>query len=397
MGIPAKALPRPLDAALAVALFVLTMVLAATDPVEGAVGAVSVIGGALACAPVAFRDRLPVWVAFVSLVGCVLVAVFGVFQTSLQIALGVALYSVASRRERGVSVRIGLFSALCLTVADLSRGEYLFAPSALWWVLSVGAAVSIGYSVRVHRERLADLRDRARRAEERREEEARRRVMEERLRIARELHDVVAHNITLINVQAEVAAHLLREDPDEAERALTHVREGGRSVLAEMSALLSVMRAEEGEGPPTAPAPSLERLSKLVEAFEEAGVAVDYRVEGAPAGLPSGTDLVAYRIVQEALTNARRHGGGGVRVRLRHGEGGLSIDVRNPLPPSTERRRRSTEGSGSGIIGMRERVAAVGGNLWTGNVDDGFLVRAFLPAGEAHDRREPVPGGEEGV
>jgi signal transduction histidine kinase len=217
--------------------------------------------------------------------------------------------------------------------------------------------------------------NRRRRLDREREVAARDAVALERDRIARELHDVVAHSMSVMVVQAGAAKAVLRRDPEETERALSAIEESGRIGLAEMRRLLSV----EGEvAPSLAPQPGLERLDELLGRMRATGLEVELVVEGDPRPLPAGVDLSAYRIVQEALTNALKHGGDGVhaRVLLRYLEEGIDVEVtddgRGPSP--------DMDGSGRGLIGMRERVAFLGGELRTGaRPGGGFLVHARLP------------------
>jgi signal transduction histidine kinase len=239
--------------------------------------------------------------------------------------------------------------------------------------------------------------------------------MEERLRIAHELHDVIAHHIALMNVQSGVAAHVLRSQPDEAERALALVRSGGRTVLQELTVLLGVLR-RSGSPLPTAPAPSLHELDALIRSFTAAGVEVDWTPPDSLGALPDVIELTAYRIVQESLTNVLKHAPGAtVRVRITREAGGLTVAVTDTGPgrtgpgragagPTGPRRADAAPagafepadvpaaplaatgpaithlGAGHGLVGMRERVSAVGGTLHTGlRTAGGFAVHAVLP------------------
>jgi signal transduction histidine kinase len=246
--------------------------------------------------------------------------------------------------------------------------------SLVAWVCLAAAA---GDAVRSRRAYVAAVEERARRAEESREVEARRRVVEERLRIARELHDVVAHHIAMISVQAGVATHVLRAQPDAAAQALAHIRQASRTVLEELSVMLSVMRQSSESSAPTEPAPSLERLDELVGTFHTAGLAVEFELSGQPRALPPTVDLTAYRVVQESLTNVHKHGGGArARVEVGFAPDQLRIDIRNVGGKVAA----TPNGTGHGLLGMRERATAVGGSLSAGPTDAGeFRVRAVLP------------------
>jgi len=211
-----------------------------------------------------------------------------------------------------------------------------------------------------------------------RQEEAKRRASEERLRIARELHDVLAHNISMINVQAGVALHLMDEQPEQARTALTAIRDASKDALGELRSVLDILRQTD-EAPPRSPTASLADLPQLVAGTEAAGLTVhtDIRLPAEP--LPSGLDLAAYRIVQEALTNVTRHANAqSATVRISQDDGGLIVEVVDDGRGGPT--HASAPGAGTGISGMRERAAALGGELDAGaRPDGGFAVRARLP------------------
>ncbi|MFE0516827.1 sensor histidine kinase, partial [Streptomyces sp. NPDC058964] len=209
----------------------------------------------------------------------------------------------------------------------------------------------------------------------------RRRADEERLRIARELHDVLAHSISVINVQAGVGLALLDTDPEQARTALTTIKAASKEALGEVRQVLDTLRAPGAA--PRAPAPGLDRLPELVEQAAGAGLTVD--VEGAPPSLPPGAGLAAFRIVQEALTNVVRHSGSRhARVCFEDDDGGalrLRIDDDGPANGA------EAGGSGNGLAGMRERAAALGGTIEAGpRPDGGFRVLAVLPSKVKEDR-----------
>jgi signal transduction histidine kinase len=235
------------------------------------------------------------------------------------------------------------------------------------WLAVLGL---VGEAVRVRGERVAE-RSRVR------EEEARRRIGEERLRISRELHDVLAHNVSLMNVQSSVALHLLDEHPEQARAALAAIKESSAETLREMRGVLGALR-EDGESLPRDPAPSLTRLDELLAQVRGAGVSVDARVEGEPCPLPAGVDLAAYRIVQEALTNVRRHApGASARVRVAYGPQAVEIEVDDDGSGAGD---LGHVVPGNGLTGMRERAAALHGELRTGvGPRGGFRVLARLP------------------
>ncbi len=233
------------------------------------------------------------------------------------------------------------------------------------WVLAVLAVAEL---VRVRREQWA--RERAERAAA-----ERRRVDEERLRIARELHDVLAHSISVINVQAGVGLALLDSDPEQARTALVTIKAASKEALGEVRQVLDTLRSP-GEAPRT-PAPGLDRLPELVEQAATAGLGVDVGVEGEARALPPGVDLAAFRILQEALTNVVRHSGSRTaRIRLTWQPHALELRVDDEGPATGG----APDGGGNGLVGMRERASALGGTVETGpRPDGGFRVTAVLP------------------
>jgi signal transduction histidine kinase len=211
-----------------------------------------------------------------------------------------------------------------------------------------------------------------------REEEAKRRASEERLRIARELHDVLAHNISMINVQAGVALHLMDEQPEQARTALTAIRDASKDALAELRSVLDILR-QTGEAPPRSPTAGLADLPQLLTGTEAAGLTVHTDIHVPARPLPPGLDLAAYRIVQEALTNVTRHAhASSVTVRITEHEHVLTVEVVDDGRGGSS--HATIPGAGPGISGMRERVAALGGHLDAGpRPEGGFAVRAELP------------------
>ncbi|MEU3821494.1 sensor histidine kinase [Streptomyces sp. NPDC052644] len=300
----------------------------------------------------------------------------------------VALYTVASRTDRPTTWRVGLATMTVLTAAAMSFGSApWYSQQNLGVFAWTGMAAAAGDAVRSRRAFVDAIRERAERAERTREEEARRRVAEERLRIARDLHDVVAHHIALVNVQAGVAAHVMDRRPDQAKEALAHVRDASRSALDELRATVGLLRQSGDPEAPTEPAPGLGVLDDLLETFRKAGLPVRLARTDQDTRLPAAVDLAAYRIVQEALTNVRKHAGPAATAEvsvLRVGptieitvldDGGTpAARVKAPAEPPPER------SGGHGLLGMRERVAALGGALSTGpRYGGGFRVQAILP------------------
>jgi signal transduction histidine kinase len=220
-------------------------------------------------------------------------------------------------------------------------------------------------------------RERAERLERDREEQARIAVAEERARIARELHDVVGHSVSVMTVQASGVRRLLRDDQEREREALLIVERTGREALAEMRRMVGVLRRPE-EGPALAPQPSLEHLDRLVEQAREAGLPVDLRVEGAAVELPVGVDLTAYRLVQEGLTNALKHARATrAEVLVNYGDGQIEVVVSDD-----GKGVGNGDGGGHGLVGMRERVSVYGGELDAGpQPGGGYRLRAKLPLG----------------
>jgi signal transduction histidine kinase len=240
------------------------------------------------------------------------------------------------------------------------------AALAAWLLVLLGGAEI----VRIRRERVAE-------AAQIREGEALRRASEERLRIARELHDALGHHLSLINVQSGVALHLSEELPAQARSSLSAIKQASKEGLSELRSVLDILR-HEGEPAPRSPTSTLARLDDLVSQAAAAGLEVRTETDGVVRPLPFGVDVAAFRIVQEALTNVTRHAGESTAtVRVSYGERELTVQVddegRNPPPPPAAR-------AGTGIIGMRERAVALGGRLEAGpRPGGGFRVRARFP------------------
>jgi signal transduction histidine kinase len=293
------------------------------------------------------------------------------------LSLGFALYLVIGaghRRAGWIIAAAGLASAVTLQ-ALVGRGpawSFWHTVGAAGWLL---AMVVVADVARVKSEQLAD----ARRA---RAEEARRRVSEERLRIAQELHDVLAHNISLINVQAGVGLHLMNEQPDRARDALVAIKQASKDALGELRSVLDLLRGE-GEAAPRSPTAGLAELDRLVANAAAAGLDVEVRREGAPRPLPPEVDLAALRIAQEALTNVARHAHASracVRICFEPDELVVEVDDNGRGPAGNG--AGTATGGGNGITGMRERAAALGGRLDAGpGPAGGFRVAARLPLG----------------
>jgi signal transduction histidine kinase len=251
--------------------------------------------------------------------------------------------------------------------------------------LVIGAAWLLGHFVGVRRAYTARL-ERTAELERTRAEQARRAVAEERLRLARELHDVVAHSISVIAVQSGVGAHVAKTQPEEAAKALAAIEATSRAALIELRRLLGVLRQEGEPQGDLAPVPGLADLDGLLAEVAKAGLGVRLRVEGTPSPLPAGVDLSAYRIVQEALTNVVKHAGPArAQVTIRYRDQEVMVEVtddgRGVTAPTSNGRARV----GHGLIGMRERIQVFGGDLEAGpHPVGGFRVAARLPFAADH-------------
>ncbi|MGW4569202.1 sensor histidine kinase, partial [Streptomyces sp. NPDC004561] len=335
----------------------------------------------IACAQLLWRHRHPVAVAFGVAATALVYLAAGYPYGPVYLAVAVACFSAVVAGYRWAAwASLGLLWAGHALVAlwlyrwlppsgDKSGGltQELFIAA---WVLAILAVAEVA---RVRREQWA--RERADRAQA-----ARRRADEERLRIARELHDVLAHSISVINVQAGMGLALLDSDPEQARAALTTIKAASKEALGEVRQVLDTLRAPGAA--PRAPAPGLDRLPELVEQAAAAGLTV--AVDGEPPHLPPGADLAAFRIVQEALTNVVRHSGSRhARVHLAHDEGVLRLRIDDDGPATGA----EAGGSGNGLAGMRERAAALGGTIEAGpRPDGGFRVLAVLPSHPREDQ-----------
>jgi len=320
------------------------------------------------------RDRAPVAVFAVTVAAAVAWAALGQIDGAALVPVLVALFWVALTRPRGVAVAAGLAGAAAIFAAEGALGPFgwLGGPNTTMWPELLAAGALGGY-VAARRKWLAAEQERAAQAELMREEETRRRVDAERMRIARELHDVVAHSMAMINVQATAAGVLLAEDPAAAAAAIQAIRGASKSGLRELRAILKVLRDASGT-----PAPGLRDIQALADATTAAGTPTTVRAEAPAVALPPPVALAAYRIVQESLTNVVRHArGASATVIARQDSGHLLIEIFND---GTAGAAAFPDGAGAGLAGMRERAAALGGTLEAGpRPEGGFAVRARLP------------------
>ncbi len=346
---------------------------------------------------VALRRRAPERMLLLAVALGLVQLAFDIETFMADFAMLVVIFTVAAHDGPRWASRLALAGGLC--AAPLSQLRWplegtvsvpaqvfftviMAVPFALAWVL--------GDSLRTRRAYFAQLEEKASRLEREREAQAKVAVAAERARIARELHDVVAHNVSVMVVQADGAAYVMDTSPETAKQALETISTTGRQALAEMRRLLGILRTgEHREAGEYVPQPDVEQIEELVEQVRGAGLTVDLTVEGTPRELPTGVGLTAYRIVQEALTNTRKHGGPdvGASVRLVYFDDGLGLLVEDDGrgAPQEMYEDGGADGRGHGLIGMRERVGMVGGTLDAGpRPGGGFRISALLPLKPAH-------------
>ena len=374
--------PPLLDALLALALVAVAETEVASEhlhPYPASVPMFAIFIGVLA-----WRRRAPFLVVLVAF-GCNLIgAAAGVSQHkpfSPIFGVFVALYSLslyASRRRALVGLAYAVGCAYLQLAFAMHYGESYGGTDYGFIAVLLLAPWLVGKAMRGRVAHIDALALRAEKAEREREQRAREAAREERARIARELHDVIAHSVSVMVVQAGAAEEVLRQAPDRALEPIRAVQDTGRQALAEMARLLGMLR-RDGEELGLAPQPGLDDLETLIEQTRLAGLPVELRVEGAPRPVPLGADLSAYRIVQEALTNARKHAGQAhATVTLRYGAEALELEITDDGTGAD-----NGDGGGHGLVGMRERVALFGGELHAGpRPGGGFRVHARLPLNE---------------
>jgi signal transduction histidine kinase len=369
--------PRATDAALSIAVFV-TSLFVAFDAIEDDLASrylsdlpvVALLMLAVASGALYWRRARPLAVLWVTVVATILSVALGYSDLAGGIAMLVALYSVGRHATTDHWSYIGLAGACSVLAFDYLIGE-MTAAAVGFGLVVLSLVWYVGRHVRMRGQRAAqrELEQAA---------QAHRTVAEERTRIARELHDVVAHRVSLMTVQAGAARTVAESDPQAALQAMEAVEHAGRQALDELRHLLGVLRPR-GDGASLGPQPGLADVGRLVDQFGEAGLDVSLTMTDVPADLPIRVDLSAYRIVQEALTNVLKHAGPEARteVRLSTDDGAVAIEI------SDDGHAASTlPGSGHGIMGMRERALLLGGSLTAGpRASGGFRVVARLPIG----------------
>ena len=368
--------PRVADAVLAIVVFLAAVFVATEEPNQDFdirtfddLSTIAVLIAAVASGALYWRRSRPLVVLGVTLAGSAVSMAIGYPEGGFAVIF--AVYSAGRYADNDRWNYIGLGAAAALVglgefLDDVVLGELafgLFVMFLVWY---------IGRRIRFRGERAEQL-------EREQAAEARRAVAEERTRIARELHDVVAHRVSLMTVQAGAAKTVAADDPEGALQAMEAVEQAGRQALDELRHLLGVLRPD-AEVEVLGPQPGLADVPRLVEQLGEAGLEVSFTIDGAQTDLPARVDLFAYRIVQEALTNVLKHAGSHARteVRVSTDNHGVEIEVLDNGHGAT-----ILPGSGHGIVGMRERALLLGGSLDTGpRPGGGFQVVAYLPTGE---------------
>lgn len=375
-----RAGPHRLDLAIAGATALIGMLLVLGAPDDYDAGWPEVVSGIGAFVLVALRRWQPFVLLGVAVMWTTVHVVVWDRPTPMVFAILVLLTTACVRLERWPAIGLGAAVAAWLYTIGLVTNETQYGDArAVIGIAWAAGAVGIADAIRSWRRYTASAEAELQAAVLAAEAEASRRVSEERLVIARELHDLLAHNLSVMNVQTGAALHLLRSNPDQAEASLTTARDAGRTVLGELRELLSVLRHEHGDGAPMSSLPSADEVDQLVETMRASGLSVDWNDSGAPRPLSSLASLAAYRIVQEGLTNAAKHGDGSVVLNTAWAEDGLTITIENDTAGEVDE-----TGAGLGLVGMRERAAVIDGRVTAGASAGRFVVEAWLPTdGEA--------------
>lgn len=356
-------------------MLVVAAALASADEIAGPRGPALWVAELIPAPLLLLRRRLPWLVLAVAVAGYVVVTLSGGLTPVTALATSFALFTIGLTRPLPVSIATAVIVAGVLesvTIPVVGR----FLDEATFQVIQmVGLAVAVGIAVRLHRAYVAALTERAERAEASRDAEASRRVAEDRLRIARDLHDTVAHQISVISLNAGVATSTLEGSPDVARDALASIRSASRNVLSEIGALLSSLRLPGEASPPTV---GLDQLAALIGSFEQTGMHLEQRVNGDPATATPAVSGVAYRVVQEALTNAHKHGVGR-RAHLAIDITTTGVHIRVSNLASASSRPSPSVSTGHGLAGIRERVASVRGEVRVETPEGMFLLIADLP------------------
>jgi signal transduction histidine kinase len=349
--------------------------------------------------PLALRRRYPLSVACVVIVAFIVgrlavhpaIPTLAGWESNLTVwSCWVALYSAAVHGRRTRLTALGIFALAAVLMGEVVREIFFYEGGAygglplnegfllVYNAISIALPLLLGLAVRSLRDRQRELSDQAAELQREREENARRAVLEERVRIARELHDVVAHHVSVMGVQAGAARRVMARQPEKAEEILSSIEASSRQAVVELHRLLGFLRRAD-QPDDVAPQPDLAQLPDLVAQAEQGGLAVELSVEGEPRPLPRTLEVSAYRVIQEALTNALKHSGGTTAtVRVDYTPQGLEIEVVDDGRRGAERPLDGV--GGHGLMGMRERVGLHGGHLRAGlTAQGGFAVHATFP------------------
>jgi len=384
--------PTGVDSFWAVVLLAACAAWIVGDPRPSAAAKVAAVPLSLALATVvAMRRRWPERMLLLAIATGLAQLALNVETNPGDAAFLVIIYTCAATAERWAS-RLALIAGLAATPLSTLRWPPHEKGTTIWTtlfqtiLLTVIFACSwvVGDRLRTRRAYYAQLEERAARQHREREAQSKAAVAAERARIARELHDVVAHNVSVMVVQADGAAYVLDAAPDQAKQALETISSTGRQALAEMRRLLGLLRAGDDAGGEYVPQPGVDQLADLIDQVRGAGLPVRFEVAGQARPLSSGVELTAYRIVQEALTNVRKHGGDGAsaKVLLDFGDSALDLLIEDDGRGAGQEllTQGGRDGLGQGLIGMRERIGMIGGTLDAGpRPGGGFRISAVLP------------------
>jgi len=373
------------DSALAAVFFSMSVTIGLTSQVDPGQRAIGVLGWVLILVvniTLAWRRRSPIWALWLTTSFTLTYWILDYPDVVVGPTLMVVVYSVAAHTDRPRSLRHGAAASIAALFVAL-LGVLVPQEELPWFSVPINAllfatAWILGDNSRNRRAYLRELEQNADRMTRNRELETRRALTEERTRIARELHDVVAHSMSVVVVQAGAARRLLDTKPELAAQAIASIETTGRESLDEMRRILGVLRSDTHEAE-LKPAPCLDDLERLIEQYEDAGLPTEMRVDGARRHLPASIELSAFRIVQESLTNTLKHAGAArAHVVITFATESLCVEI------SDNGRGEATEppaaGGGQGLIGMKERVEAFGGSLVSGpRTGGGFGVKARFP------------------
>lgn len=372
-----RGVAAPLRDVVIIAVIVLFAVLPFPDATYRATGWL-LVPALLPAAAMLIRRRLPFVALGVSLACAVGLAAVAIVSPSALLAAAVSCYVVADQRGRPAGLFTVIAAGVVVFLANgLALDGELLDPTALQFVLFLLLAGALGDAARSRREFEVAMTERAERAEQSRDDEARRQVAEERVRIARDLHDVVAHQISVISLNAGAASSALGTRPERAQEALTTIRQASRTVLTDIGGLLSLLRSDDAaDTSDLRPQHGLADLDALVDGFRAAGLEVELRRSPELSAMSPAADHVAYLSVQEGLTNAHKHGAGGPATVTVAREGrSLMLRVVNRAPTWV----RASSPSGHGLRGLRERVSAVRGDVSIDRTGARFVLAVRIP------------------